>query len=80
MTEATETIRIVAEAGRRHATVEAWVAVALLGMTGLLADQGQAWHASAVAVTAGTLLGVAAFTAVRAFTWRREADKRERGS
>lgn len=77
MTEAIETVRIVAAAGRRHAIVEAWVAVALLGMTGLLADQGQAWHAAAAGVTAGTLLGAAAFTAVRAFTWRHEADKRE---
>lgn len=77
MTAATNSIRHVAAASRRHAIVETWIAAALLAMTGLLADQGQAWHAAGSALAAGALLSAAGFTAVRALTWKREADRRE---
>jgi hypothetical protein len=77
MTHATDSIRLVAEASRRRAILECTVAVALLFVTGFSAAQGHAWHAATAGVTAGILLGVAALTALRALTWRREADKRE---
>ncbi len=77
MTHATDSIRLVAEASRRKAILESTVAVALLAMTGLLAAQGQAWHAALVGIASGALLSAAGFTAVRALTWRREAEKRE---
>lgn len=79
MTEATDSIRLVAEASRRHAIMESVIGSALLAMTGLLAAQGQAWQAAAAGVTAGLFLGVAILTAIRALTWKREADKREGG-
>lgn len=77
MTEALDYIRLVAAAWRRAAIVEGTLGCALLIMTGLLADQGQAWRASASGVLAGGFLIAAGFTAVRALTWRREAEKRE---
>lgn len=77
MTHATDSIRLVAEASRRHAIMESVIGFALLAMTGLLAAQGEAWHAAGSALAAGALLSAAGFTATRALTWRREAEKRE---
>lgn len=77
MTEATESVRLVAEASRRHAIMEAWIGALLAIMTCILAAQGEAWHAAGSAGAAGAFLSAAGFTAVRALTWKREADKRE---
>lgn len=77
MTHATDSIRLVAEASRRNAILECTLGVAFFAMTGLLAAQEQAWHAAGSALAAGGFLSAAAFTAIRALTWKREADKRE---
>jgi len=77
MTEATESVRLVAAASRRHAIMEAWIGALLAIMTCILAAQGEAWHAAGSGSAAGAFLSAAAFTAVRALTWKREADKRE---
>jgi len=77
MTEATDSIRLVAEASRRHAIMEAWIGGLLGIMTCIFAAQGEAWHAAGSALAAGGFMVAAGFTAVRALTWMREAEKRE---
>jgi len=77
MTGATDSIRLVAAASRRHAIMEAWIGVCLSGMTVILGLQAETWHAVGTAFAAGAFYSAAGFTAVRALTWMREAEKRE---
>lgn len=77
MSAAMNAVRLRAAADRRHAIMESWIGGLLAIMTCILAAQGQAWHAAGSALAAGALLSAAGFTAIRALTWKREADKRE---
>ena len=76
MSAAMEAMRLRIEADRRNAILEAVVGVSLLVMSIICAARGEAWHGALVGIASGAFLSAAGFTAIRALTWRREADKR----